>query len=288
MVKTQQKIFIRQGDILFEQVSSQIEKQQQQEPLETKTVALGEITGFEYRSGENHYNWKGGKTITSDGYRVVRCKGHPKAKKESRYYIREHRLIMEDYIGRYLEDDEEIHHINGDKLDNRIENLQLLSKSEHTSFSMLGNKHRQVDMSDRKCVECNSAQTYQNPIKKSPMWFTTGVENEFKCRSCYHKEYKQKKKTELLKHNPNIEFIDSGIVAVGEVTNHHHSFIEKQILLYKQVNEEMPTQLSVLDNSGPQLEHQEHLSIQFPKGEYKIRREQSYNPFLKQIQRSLD
>ena len=82
--------------------------------------------------------------------------------------------------------------------------------------------------------------------------------------------------------------LDTKTVALGEITNHHHSFQKKdQVLLYKSIEEDMPTQATVLEN-GPQLTHQEHLSIQFPKGYYIIRREQSYNPFLKQIQRSAD
>ena len=83
--------------------------------------------------------------------------------------------------------------------------------------------------------------------------------------------------------------LETKTVALGEITGHHHSFHkDSQVFLYKEPQEEMPTQAQVLDSSGPQLSHQEHLSIQFPEGEYKIHREQSYNPFLKQIQRSVD
>lgn len=85
------------------------------------------------------------------------------------------------------------------------------------------------------------------------------------------------------------EQVDTKTVALGEITGHHHSFNKNsQVLLYKQDDEDMPTQATILDSSGPQLAHQEHLSIQFPQGEYLIKREHSYNPFLKQIQRSTD
>lgn len=64
-----------------------------------------------------------------DGYITVYVPDHPCATKEG--YVMEHRLVMEEYIGRYLKKGEEVHHINGKRDDNRIENLALLSSKEH-------------------------------------------------------------------------------------------------------------------------------------------------------------
>ena len=81
--------------------------------------------------GKEHYNWKGGQRINSTGYVVIRSVGHPRAISHG-HYVSEHTLIMEKKIGRYLKDDEVVHHINHNKQDNRIENLQLMTKAEHT------------------------------------------------------------------------------------------------------------------------------------------------------------
>jgi hypothetical protein len=76
------------------------------------------------QSGPDHYSWKGGRIIRQ-GYAWIWDREHPANKGTQRKYVAEHRLVMEAHLGRYLERHEQVHHKNGDKLDNRIENLEL-------------------------------------------------------------------------------------------------------------------------------------------------------------------
>ncbi len=73
-------------------------------------------------SGPKSNSWKGGVYII-DGYRYLWSARFEK--------IAEHRMAMEKYLGRKLNADEIIYHINGDKLDNRIENLELTNRATH-------------------------------------------------------------------------------------------------------------------------------------------------------------
>jgi len=83
--------------------------------------------------GEKNNFWKGGKYKTVQGYVLSYCPKHPSANQDN--YLPEHRLIVEAYIGRYLDRKEQVHHINEIKSDNRIENLMVFpSHSEHMKF----------------------------------------------------------------------------------------------------------------------------------------------------------
>jgi hypothetical protein len=89
------------------------------------------------RTGKISPNYKGGRR-KNNGYIVILKKDHPQADRDG--YIEEHRLIMEQKLGRYLTKNEVVHHMNHIQDDNRPENLMLLTKSTHATLHAIGNK----------------------------------------------------------------------------------------------------------------------------------------------------
>lgn len=83
-----------------------------------------------FKKGKEHHLWKGGRIGDGRGYILLWTEEG---------YIEEHRFVMEKILGRKLTSKEQVHHINENRSDNRLENLQLCADyKEHMAI------HRKV------------------------------------------------------------------------------------------------------------------------------------------------
>ena len=110
-----------------------------------KGAQAGTFTGYcqkhyrEATKGPQHFAWKGGTFVNSNGYVIINQSALSPEDLElvrdmmpKKYpYIMEHRLVMARHLGRPLESHEVVHHRNGIRDDNHLENLQLRTKATH-------------------------------------------------------------------------------------------------------------------------------------------------------------
>lgn len=92
---------------------------------------------------ERNAFWNGGLVVDKSGYLLAKAPDHPNRTKAG--YVRLHRLVMEHYLGRFLETEEVVDHLDGDTSDNRIQNLVLYpSNGEHLRATLTG-RHKVKD-----------------------------------------------------------------------------------------------------------------------------------------------
>jgi len=107
--------------------------------------------GFAIKRGADNPSWKGGRTKTPYGYVLITlsldspylgmARKHRGGDNCTSFCILEHRLVIAQHLGRCLKSSEIVHHINGIKDDNRLENLELLNDHlHHLPYTMLEKK----------------------------------------------------------------------------------------------------------------------------------------------------
>ena len=132
----------------------------------------GTHTRTEYKPGDKHRNWRGGRWKMKLGYIWVYAPTHPRAYRKGIY---EHILVAEGKIGRYLNKGECVHHINHIKDDNRPENLVVFpSIREHLKNHTLNRWSRKHE----RCSECQ---------KNNKKHYAVGL-----CIVCYRRKSNKK------------------------------------------------------------------------------------------------
>lgn len=96
------------------------------------------------KRGEGSQFWNGGKGVD---------RGYIWITSEDGKRIYEHRDIIQKALGRKLKRNEHVHHINGNKADNRIENLQVVTPAKHTAI------HSKIDRWARHFDSCKFCKT---------------------------------------------------------------------------------------------------------------------------------
>lgn len=108
--------------------------------LGKKLTESAKMKIFLSQIGTGNSMWKGGRTLCAGGYISILKPDHPFADVNGR--VKEERLIMEKYLGKFLTKEEIVHHINHIKSDNRIENLKIVSRSEHAKIHWIDRKNK--------------------------------------------------------------------------------------------------------------------------------------------------
>lgn len=140
---------------------------------------------YNFRKGEHNPNWIGGEVIDSYGYVLVLRPKHPFSNNHG--YVRKHRIVYEEYYKCCLLQYIKIHHKDSNRKNNSIDNLEPMTQSKHMSI------HFKKNLSNRRCSICGSDKTI---IRKDGYlnWYGDEVCG-YKCKKCYDKIRKIKKRT---------------------------------------------------------------------------------------------
>jgi hypothetical protein len=144
--------------------------------------------------GENNPNWNGGKTIRPDGYVHVLVDGYHH-RKNDRGYVMEHIMVVESVIGKEFKHPNRIHHINGNRSDNRKENLVVCEDERY--HQLLHTRTRALkesgNVNNRKCKFCKcydipeNLSGYHNPKNGSDDYYHKKCASD-RVLSRYHKK----------------------------------------------------------------------------------------------------
>ncbi len=116
--------------------------------------------------------------VTGKGYKLLHRPDHPNSTKHGQ--IMEHVLVMSDHLNRPLRAGENVHHLYGHKLDNRIENLELWITTQPSGQRVSDRVKHAVEIIETYKME------YPDLVEKLKKGFRTMPSYEFQCKNCNH------------------------------------------------------------------------------------------------------
>lgn len=123
------------------------------------------------------------KVVKKGDYLYALVPNHPKATKNG--YVLMHRVVMENFLGRLLEKNEVVHHLDGNKHNNSIENLQVMDSKDHNRMhSSIG--RRTIDL---VCPYCGKEFTREVRQVRGKMTFCSRS-----CNGKYQRSHNWNKK----------------------------------------------------------------------------------------------
>ena len=160
--------------------------------------------------GKKGFNNKGGRRVNKQGYIEIWKPEHPNANNKG--YILEHRLVMSEHLKRPLLDNEDVHHKDRNKANNDINNLELMTKSEHSRYHERNDEGKHKRHKKHQCIypNCNEMTSSKLQLCKKHyklQWqrLNKGLIsniNEFRDIPRKHSEETKKKLRDIAKKQP--------------------------------------------------------------------------------------
>lgn len=153
---------------------------------------LDRVTDFmqTFNQKKGAFLWKIEKIVSKGDYNYAKIKGHPNATKHG--YVLHHRIVMENHLDRLLNSNEVVHHINRNKKDNRIENLEVHGKSEHARSHSIQQGKKMADLICPACGEKFTKEHRQTHLVKPAEWSACSP----KCRGKFSSKIQYQGKTQ--------------------------------------------------------------------------------------------
>lgn len=136
------------------------------------------------QKGENHSCWKGGRRVNDAGYVLRHRPEHPRANGGC---VREHILVVERVLGKHLPPGAEVHHVNGDRSDNRPRNLVVCQ--DHAYHMALHHRQRAMEQCGHAhWLACRYCKQWDAPVN---LYITPSGKRQVYHRACYNERRKR-------------------------------------------------------------------------------------------------